>query len=171
LFVSNPTAGGYADLAAKRELHQTLKAMDRQKFDLADELMAKAEALESASEMAGQNIMQVLRRGNIKTVNAGGKTWAELQDGGLSTILDSAKRDGFDGVEFLALRDDAKSFGSGRAATHLAMFEPNNVRSVNAAFDPAKRGSANLLAGGAAAAVGVGAMTRSQQEEQNRRNQ
>ena len=37
--------------------------------------------------------------------------------------------------------------------------------------DMAKRGSANLLAGGAATAVGVGAMTRSQQEEQNRRNQ
>lgn len=48
---------------------------------------------------------------------------------------------------------------------------PSNIRSVNAAFDPAKRGSANLLAGGAAAAVGVGAMTRAQQDEQNRRNQ
>jgi hypothetical protein len=51
------------------------------------------------------------------------------------------------------------------------IFDPSNIRSVNAAFDPAKRGSANLLAGGAATAVGVGAMTRSQQEEQNRRNQ
>lgn len=81
-----------------------------------------------------------------------------------------------------ALRDEALKQGYGfieiRDMTDLGgiqsqfiPLETSNIRSVNAAFDPAKRGSANLLAGGAAAAVGVGAMTRAQQDEQNRRNQ
>jgi hypothetical protein len=38
------------------------------------------------------------------------------------------------------------------------VFEPNQARSINAAFDPAKRNSANLMAGIAVAPIGVSAL-------------
>ena len=41
----------------------------------------------------------------------------------------------------------------------LAIFNPSNIRSVNAAFDPAKRESSNILSGLGAGAVGLGALT------------
>lgn len=37
------------------------------------------------------------------------------------------------------------------------IFDPSNIRSVNAAFDPAKKDSANLLAGTSATGIGLGA--------------
>ena len=40
----------------------------------------------------------------------------------------------------------------------LVVFDRANIRSVNAAFDPAKRGSADLMAGTAGAAVGLSAL-------------
>lgn len=43
-------------------------------------------------------------------------------------------------------------------------FDPSDVRSVNAAFDPAQRTSPGLLAGGAAAAVGLGALSEPEDE-------
>jgi len=45
------------------------------------------------------------------------------------------------------------------------MLDPSNIRSTNAAFDPDQKDSANLLAGGAAAAVGLGAATQSDESE------
>jgi GNAT superfamily N-acetyltransferase len=42
---------------------------------------------------------------------------------------------------------------------YIIPFDPKNIRSVNAAFDPSKKESANLLAGVGAAAVGVSAMS------------
>lgn len=48
---------------------------------------------------------------------------------------------------------DEAGYGVDRQATHYAVFDPSNIRSVNAAFDPAKRDSANLLA--SAAGIGV----------------
>lgn len=42
--------------------------------------------------------------------------------------------------------------------TERLIFDPSNIRSVNAAFDPAKRSSSNLLASAAPAAVGLGAL-------------
>jgi hypothetical protein len=156
---SPDTAGGYADHAAKRELHQTLRdwqtAMDKQQFDKADALMAKAEALESAAEASGQNVMPVMTRGNLMQHHADGATYGQLQDGGLTAILDKARSGGFDGVKFTGLRDDV-GWGGGRPATHYAIFDPANIRSKFAAFDPAKRGSANLLAGLGLGGLGYG---------------
>jgi hypothetical protein len=45
----------------------------------------------------------------------------------------------------------------------LVVFNPQDIRSVNARFDPAKSDSPNLLAGGAAAAVGLGAATQGEE--------
>lgn len=40
----------------------------------------------------------------------------------------------------------------------VVVFDPSNIRSINAAFDPAKRGSANLSAGIMGGAVGLSAL-------------
>jgi hypothetical protein len=147
---SPETASGYADLSTKRKYHQTLSdwqmAIDQQDFDLADKLIAQAKQLDTAGSMSGQRILPLVKRGNYYVVNADGKTWGELEDGGLSAIIDKAEANGFDGVEFRNLRDDAVKFGSGKPSTHWAIFDPSNIRSVHAAFDPAQSGSAKLLA-------------------------
>jgi hypothetical protein len=114
----------------------------------------------------GANLMPLYARGKIGTEKDWEQARQEMLAEGVNPrghnplqaeIQRRLKEKGFDGVNM---------FGN-----ETIIFDPSNIRSVNAAFDPAKRGSANLLAGGAATAVGVGAMTRSQQEEQNRRNQ
>jgi len=46
------------------------------------------------------------------------------------------------------------------------VFDPSNIRSVNAAFDPAMRGSANLLAGAAGATIGLSALRNIQREDE-----
>lgn len=43
-------------------------------------------------------------------------------------------------------------------STTVAVFDPKNIRSVNAAFDPAKKDSSNLLAGVTGATVSAGAL-------------
>ena len=65
------------------------------------------------------------------------------------------KDDGYDGARFVEESPfiDTEKFVGPEEATTTAIFDPANIRSKFAAFDPAKRGSANLLAG-----LGVGAM-------------
>lgn len=63
-----------------------------------------------------------------------------------------------------------RAFNAGEGDTVLSRQvavarDPANIRSVNAAFDPAKSDSPNLLAGGAAAAVGLGAATQGEDAE------
>lgn len=74
-------------------------------------------------------------------------------------ILANARREGMQAVAFKNIRDEGvMGLGSGRSATSLAVFDPKNIRSVNAAFDPAKRNSANLTAGIMGGAVGLSAL-------------
>jgi len=47
----------------------------------------------------------------------------------------------------------------------LAIFNPSNIRSVNAAFDPAKRGSPNIMASAAGATIGLSALRNIQRDE------
>jgi hypothetical protein len=46
------------------------------------------------------------------------------------------------------------------------IFEPNQARSINAAFDPAKRGYGNLMAGAAGGAIGLSALRNINQQEE-----
>ena len=66
---------------------------------------------------------------------------------------------GYDSVTFpdnLAMGDMTQS---------TVVFDPSNIRSVNAAFDPAQRGSANLMAGAAGATIGLSALRNIQRDE------
>ena len=74
-------------------------------------------------------------------------------------ILANARREGMQAVAFKNIRDEGvMGLGSGRSATSLAVFDPKNIRSVNAAFDPTKRNSANLTAGIMGGTVGLSAL-------------
>lgn len=65
-------------------------------------------------------------------------------------IKDLLQRSGYDSIKTKEGFDD-------RVPT-IGVFEPSQIRSVNATFDPVKRDSANLLAGSGALAVGAGAL-------------
>jgi hypothetical protein len=63
---------------------------------------------------------------------------------------------GYDGV---IVRDED-------GVREYVVFDPANIRSVNAAFDPTKRGSANLMAGAAGATIGLSALRNIQRDEE-----
>ena len=71
-----------------------------------------------------------------------------------------ASRNGYDGVVFKNVKDQGR-YGRGEAkiADTYAIFDPSNIRSVNAAFDPEKSGSSTLLAAAPFAAVGGAGLT------------
>lgn len=64
-------------------------------------------------------------------------------DLGAEGLTDAAKNAGYQGIRY---------------GDETVMFDPSNIRSTNAAFDPAKKDSSNLLAGTTAAVVGGGAL-------------
>jgi len=62
--------------------------------------------------------------------------------------------------------DIARMMPVKRELVERVIFDPANIRSVNAAFDPAKRGSANLMAGAAGATIGLSALRNIQRDEE-----
>ena len=115
----------------------------------------------TAEEMAsryqeGGNVMPVkLRMQQPLVVDAKGKNWSEVWGDALS----QAQAQGADGVIMKNVRDwgDAEAALETKNAprTVYALFDPSNIRSTNAAFDPASKQSANILAG--VGAIGAGA--------------
>ena len=65
------------------------------------------------------------------------------------SYVEKLESKGYKGVSFADEEYGGKS---------IAIFQPKNVRSIHAAFDPAKKGSSNLLASVAGGAVGLGAL-------------
>ena len=63
--------------------------------------------------------------------------------GKYSTLYDEARRQGYDQVQIREMTD------LGGQQTQYIPLDPSNIRSVNAAFDPSKSDSANLLAANA----------------------
>ena len=90
----------------------------------------------------GSNFSVNLNTSNFKEVDMGGSSWdANIQD----SIAKEAKLDGYEGVVFKNMQDSGWFGGSGVDDIALA-FETKNIRSPDAAFDPAKISSSNLLA-------------------------
>lgn len=73
--------------------------------------------------------------------------------GSLFSDIKQAKKDGFDALEidFGSISSQMK----GRAQKFRVEFDPKNMRNADAAFDPAKKDSPNLLAGIAPVGIGV----------------
>jgi hypothetical protein len=150
-FVDNPdTAGGYSDLASSKavdDLVEQSQAAERAgKWDDAHNLMVQAEALEQSGGKGGQNVMPLMIRGkNLKEFDADGKMMYDLEEGQLNAWAKEAKAEGFDGLKVTNLSDEA-GYGNYRPATHYGIFDPKNIRSRFAKFDPAKADSSDLLA-------------------------
>lgn len=77
--------------------------------------------------------------------------YADLGGRGREPINQLIRSWGYDAIQGASARSPA-----GGQGTITMMFDPSGIRSRHAAFDPAMRGSANILAGGAAGGVGLG---------------
>jgi len=132
-------------------------------WDLYDEKLRAAEELESffmgvpANRLQGQNIIptKLPKEESLFVVDMKGESFEDGAFGGVNEALDHAKAAGYKGVKFLNL-DDAVGF-SDKSATHVAIFEPKNIRSKFAKFDPANADSSSLLASNPVATAAAGA--------------
>lgn len=164
------TAGSYANYSAKqapvrRKIQDAYKASENDDWDLHDKLMKEAEDMEAdiaKNPQQGQNVLQLKSRGELKKYDAEGNQFFDVEDD-LNDFIQSAKREGYDGVEIENL-DDAVGLVD-KESTHRYIFNPKNIRSKNAAFDPQFKDSPNLLGQvdpkllAATAAVSTGAAT------------
>jgi hypothetical protein len=149
----DPTvAAGYARMAAEdapvqKLIDQSDAAGRKGNYDLQEKLISEAEALELGGDLVnagGQNIIPLRARGNLFEVDAEGATMGDLDDSQLFKWSQEAKAQGFDGLKIKNFSDNA-DYGTYTPATHYLIFDPKNIRSTNAEFDPAKSDSADLL--------------------------
>jgi hypothetical protein len=145
---SPKTADGYADFASGKPVQDLMDASyaaERAKqWDKANALMAKAEAIESSGG-SGQNIMPLYVKGKIKSIDMDGVKY-DPDDVNLSEMVRDAKREGFDGLKLKNFSDEA-GYGNYEPTDHIVIFDPKNIRSKFAKFDPDERNSAVLSAG------------------------
>ena len=145
------TARSYAEHAARfapvrKKLDEATEAEKVGDWDLYDKRILEAEELEKQIQeesLRGQNIMPVMVRGDLLERDMTGSEFMDVQNE-IQDIIRQAKYDNFAGVRFKNLSDDAGL--NNRPATHTLVFDPKNVRSKFAAFDPAKKNSADILA-------------------------
>ena len=167
--VSDPTtARGYAEYAAtdakvKKLIDAAEKAEKKGDWDLYDDLLRKAEALQAENvrnPLQGQNIMPLMVRANRGVrgaeMDAKGAEFVDLE-GGVNKFLDQALRENKDLGVIKNLADDVGM--SGRPATHFAVMNPSVVRSRFAAFDPSRIHENDLLAGIGALGIGLPALS------------
>lgn len=164
---SPKTASGYAEHAETEQITKLIDASQaaerRGDWDAAHDLMVKAEALESAGGNGGANVIPAKIRGNLMEFDADGATLMDLDDGQLGDLVQEALDGGYDGLKISNFSDEA-AWGNYNPTTHYAIFDPKNIRSRHAKFDPAKKDSADLLASiGGAGLLGLG-LTQRQDE-------
>jgi hypothetical protein len=105
------------------------------------ELYPDFDAVKAARDqfMQQKQTMPLYVRGRIKTIDMEGAQY-RANEIKLSKMLDEAKAEGYDGLRLNNFKDGPE------VADIVTIFDPSNIRSVNAAFDPDNAGSANLLA-------------------------
>lgn len=100
----------------------------------------------SAPYQEGANVMPLYVRGRLKDVpQADSGQWRQVSD----KLRQETQAAGFDGARV--------QYPDGSVVT--VIFDPSNIRSVNAAFDPDKAASSTLLAAAPFAAVGGAGLT------------
>ncbi len=108
-------------------------------------------------EPSNPQVMPVFLTKNIKKVDVSGK---QHNSRIMIDEQNKAKNDGFDGVQFIGLMDDTYYNPSGGLADTVQVFDPANIRSINATFDPSESESSLLLAQSTGAPTGsTGAIT------------
>jgi GNAT superfamily N-acetyltransferase len=122
----------------------------------------RSQALTARGAMrADKQVMPLTVRGRLKEIDMGGAKYGA--DMSLSKMADDARAEGFDGVRFRNFVDGPE------VSDHVLIFDPSNIRSVNAAFDPEKSGSSTLLAAAPFAAVGGAGLTLAGEDARNQR--
>jgi hypothetical protein len=153
-------ASSYANYAAldapvSRLLSDADKMESLGKWDKYDELIRKAEELESsnqANNLLGQNVLPLMiKKGKSNNMTAMSENWTGAEKN-INSELKNAKLSKKDSLVIHNLDDDP--FFANRDATHYAIFNPSNIRSRFAAFDPFRRNEADILAGVAPVAAG-----------------
>lgn len=107
----------------------------------------------------GDNVVPVhIKAGNPLVIDVKGRVTTNRET--VRKALKEAKEKGHDSI----LLKNTRSFSPDSEATnHLIPLSPSQIRSVNAAFDPTKKDSSNLLAGTAAAMIGAGSLLSGEQ--------
>lgn len=154
------TARSYAEYAAKdvpvkRELARADKFEKAGNWDKYDEAIANAEKLESQiyqQPLRGQTIMplsvRTTRGVRGSEMNAKGAEFSDVE-GGINKFLNQALRDKSDLAVIKELSDSVGLVN--QPSTHMAVFNPDLVRSRFAAFDPFRKTAATAAAMGVAA--------------------
>ena len=152
---SSRVAQSYADNSAvaapvRKILSRAELAMQSKDEDTYDRLVDEAEKLENkldAERRNGQNIIQVFipKEDSLLVKDMRGRSFDDFGvSDEISMEMDFAKREGAKGVKFLNFEDAIGLYGV--PSTHVVIFNPSDVRSINAQFDPAKTQSDDLLA-------------------------
>lgn len=94
------------------------------------------------------NVLQTRIRNDLSFFDVNENPFMDLD-------VNKLKEQGYDGVR--RFDDDVLQ--------EINVFDPSNIRSVNAQFDPAKKGSSNLLASLVPGTVGIGALMQGQEAE------
>lgn len=116
---------------------------------------------DTASEFANQagsegaNVIQAYHRASkpVRIELDGTETNMEVA----ATVQDAWDQ-GFDAIKF----DNYTTPKGEKGRSFVLIRDPNQIRSVNAAFDPQKKDSANLLASALPAAIGIGAAVKNE---------
>jgi hypothetical protein len=153
------TAGGYADMAGiDAPVDRLVKASQQAErvsdWDLANELMVKAERLEqNGPQEAGQALIPAYSARPSMAFDADGATAADF-DYGMRDAIDDAKSRGDVGAEFTQLSDHP-NYGIDDPALHRGIFDPRNIRSRFARFDPEFAHLSNLSAANVSPTAGL----------------
>lgn len=159
-------ANGYARMAAEDAPVQKLIDDSRAaeldgNWDRAHELTVQAEELEGSGSLidaGGQNVIPAkIRSANLMEIDAEGATMSDLDESQLYQWSQEAKAQGYEGLKINNFSDNA-DWGEYRPATHYAIFDPANIRSTSAAFDPANAGKNDLLGNATPEALAATAM-------------
>jgi len=149
--VDNPdVAGQYARLAEGGPVQKLIQASYRAEadgdYDLAEDLMRQAEELElSGNAGAGGNVMPLMVGGRRLVFDAEGEKY-DATDYVLLDKLKEAQRQNYGGVQIENFVDNP-DYSDFTEATHVGIFDPRNIRSRFARFDPRLRHLRNLSAG------------------------
>ena len=115
------------------------------------------------SDRAGANVMPLLVNKKTKLLDVkdfhGLQSWETVGQERLKAAQEYALANGYDGLKYKGAADKHPDGAYVSRADQYLIFDPTNIRSKFAAFDPAKRGSANLLAGLGLGGLGYGLMS------------
>lgn len=162
-------AGGYATFAeggpVQDLINRSYMAEADGDFDLAEDLMRQAEELEmSGASAQGGNIQELFARGNRQAFDADGGRY-DANEYVMMDWVNEAQRGGYDGLQVENFVDNP-DYSDWTEAMHVGIFDPRNIRSRFARFDPRLRNSANLLAANASPELGLLAASAPSEQEQ-----